>query len=360
MALVTADQSGPDASTARPDERPPEEVSGLVAPFPYYGAKRVPAPEIWGRFGDVDHYVEPFAGSLAVLLARPGRGRPGAAETVNDADCLVANFWRALKADPAGVAEAVDYPVIEADLHARHLWLANRGRQLAAKVAWDPEFFDARVAGWWAWGLSAWVGGGWCSGDGPWRPSTLGLGYSTDAGIYRRIPAVGDNAGKGVHSLTRRAKIGEVLAQLAARLRYVRVLSGDWSRAVSPGALGIKSFDTIGVVVDPPYGAQAGAKLTYATETAETAQDAATWALGAGESRQVRIAFCCYSGTEISELFARAGWSQHNWRSIGNRGAANTARSRREAVWFSPGCLGEVSPRLFDFPVAIDTGGSNG
>lgn len=43
----------------------------LVAPFPYFGGKRQVAAEVWARFGEVTNYVEPFAGSLAVLLARP-------------------------------------------------------------------------------------------------------------------------------------------------------------------------------------------------------------------------------------------------------------------------------------------------
>ena len=43
----------------------------MKAPFPWFGGKRRVAPEIWAAFGDVDNYVEPFAGSLAVLLERP-------------------------------------------------------------------------------------------------------------------------------------------------------------------------------------------------------------------------------------------------------------------------------------------------
>ena len=75
----------------------------LQAPFPWFGGKSRVGPLVWERFGDVANYVEPFAGSLAVLLARPV-GWEGS-ETVNDKDGFVANFWRALQADPDGVAE---------------------------------------------------------------------------------------------------------------------------------------------------------------------------------------------------------------------------------------------------------------
>ncbi len=338
------------ASVLGAEEQQVEEgqPAGLVAPFPWYGAKRVPAAEIWARLGDVDHYIEPFAGTLSVLLARPGPLRRGAAETVNDADCLLANFWRAVRADPAAVAEAADWPVNEADLHARHLWLANRGCQIAERAAWDPEFYDARVAGWWVWGISAWVGGGWCSGAGPWTPDALGLPYEGHAGVHRRVPAVGDNAGKGVHAVTRRGRLHEVMGALSRRLRYVRVLSGDWSRAVSPGVARSKAFGTTGVLIDPPYGELVNAGDIYAQEQPGIADDAATWALGAGQSSSLRIAFCCYAGSAVWGRFAAAGWAEHRWRAHGGRGEANNANAGRETVWFSPACLGPRTPRLFD------------
>lgn len=43
-------------------------MTALKAPFPYFGGKRVVAPEVWRRFGDTPNYVEPFFGSGAVLL----------------------------------------------------------------------------------------------------------------------------------------------------------------------------------------------------------------------------------------------------------------------------------------------------
>ena len=60
-------------------------MSDLRAPFPWFGGKRKVAGEVWAALGDVDNYVEPFAGSLAVLLGRPSH-HTGRAETVNDAD----------------------------------------------------------------------------------------------------------------------------------------------------------------------------------------------------------------------------------------------------------------------------------
>jgi hypothetical protein len=68
-------------------------MTGLAAPFPWFGGKRRVAGDVWARFGDVDNYVEPFAGSLAMLLGRPA-GHRGRIETVNDLDGFVSNRRR--------------------------------------------------------------------------------------------------------------------------------------------------------------------------------------------------------------------------------------------------------------------------
>jgi hypothetical protein len=170
----------------------------LKAPMPWFGGKSSVADLIWARFGDVANYVDPFCGSLAVLLARPHAPR---VETVNDADALLCNFWRALGADPEAVARHADWPVSEVDLHARHLWLLDRKADVARLVA-DPDWYDARIAGWWVWGLCSWIGSGWCSGRGPWRLVNGVLTKGGDpgelAGAAAQLPHLG-NAGMGVN-----------------------------------------------------------------------------------------------------------------------------------------------------------------
>jgi len=58
------------AALFSPDEIPSR--SPVPAPFVWFGGKRRVAAQVWDALGDVDNYVEPFAGSLAVLLGRPG------------------------------------------------------------------------------------------------------------------------------------------------------------------------------------------------------------------------------------------------------------------------------------------------
>ena len=142
----------------------------VQAPFPWFGGKSRASDMVWSRFGAVDNYVEPFFGSGAVLLGSPRISR---AETINDRDGFVANFWRAIRFDPESTAHHADWPVNEADLHARHTWLVSHRADLTAHLMGDPDFYDPKVAGWWVWGQCAWIGSGWCSGNGKPSRSTM-------------------------------------------------------------------------------------------------------------------------------------------------------------------------------------------
>ncbi|MEU0675436.1 DNA adenine methylase [Streptomyces sp. NPDC006172] len=73
--------------------------------FPYYGAKGRLAPWIVGLMPREHRvYVEPFAGSAAVLFARP---RPAAHEVLNDLDGNVTTFFRMLRDREQDLARAL-------------------------------------------------------------------------------------------------------------------------------------------------------------------------------------------------------------------------------------------------------------
>jgi hypothetical protein len=104
---------------------------------------------------------------------------------------MVANFWRATLRDPDAVASFADWPVNEADLHARHKWLvlSPEAAEFRAKMRSDPDHFDAKIAGWWCWGLCCWIGGGWCTAHG----STI------DGNRKQIMPSLHPEGGKGVN-----------------------------------------------------------------------------------------------------------------------------------------------------------------
>ena len=194
-------------------------------PFPYFGGKRRIAEMVWYRFGEVKNYVEPFFGSGAVLLNAPYKPQIA---TINDIDCFVANFWRAVQHVPDKVAEYADNPVNEADQHARHLWLSSQA-DFRERMKTDPDYYDAKIAGWWVWGQCVWIGSGWCAkqlGERGAKPSRklphLGNGGK---GVNRQLPHLG-NGGKGYRKAKRQELI-TYMEELADKLRSVRVCSGD-------------------------------------------------------------------------------------------------------------------------------------
>jgi site-specific DNA-adenine methylase len=295
-------------------------VNALRAPFPWFGGKSRAAHLVWDALGDVASYIEPFAGSAAVLLARPHAPR---CETINDRDGMVANFWRAVKAAPAEVAHHADWPVNEADLHARHRWLIGQRESLTERLIADPEWFDARVAGWWCWGACAWIGDGWCVKES------------------RRLPFFG-NTGMGVHSAR-----GADWQQLSRRLATVDVACGDWSRVSSPTVV-LRAAGTAGVYFDPPYAEGAQQYAAGGTGSALSAEVRA-WCEEHGSNPRMRIVLSGYEGEH--DALQRRGWRVVEWRATGAGYVAaggERTNQRRERLWFSPHCVGARQLGLFD------------
>jgi hypothetical protein len=255
---------------------------------------------------------------------------------------MVANFWRALQHDPDGVADAADWPVNEADQHARHLWLCSQ-ESFRERMKTDPEFYDAKIAGWWVWGQCIWIGSGWCAKELP----HLG---DAGRGVNRQLPHLG-NAGTGVHR--KRPHLGnagtrEFLFQymngLADRLRRVRVCCGDWSRVCGPTPT--VKLGTTGVFLDPPY-LDGRTDALYSSDSLTVAHEVREWAIAQGDDPLIRIALCGYEG----EHDMPKSWDCVEWKARGGYGSQgdNQARdnSAKERIYFSPHCLRPRKESLF-------------
>lgn len=285
----------------------------MKAPFPWFGGKSTVADAVWRRLGSPKQYIEPFCGSAAILLAAP---TPASLEVIGDANCYVANFWRALKLQPDAVIEAQDYPVSHIDLFARHRWLTDPARVATLRDALlDPEWpGDAKIAGWWLWGQCAWIGDGWCAGPVA-NGESLGKIPATTSGHGVSALSLGPAAARDVRAW---------LDALSARLSRVRVLHGDWRRCLGMSA----NYDAgdVAVFLDPPY---EGFEALY-SESAITAQAAAVWAR---ENEGSRIALCGHIGD-----YEMPGWSVMEWSRL--RTSFGSAKTKdAECIWFSPGCL---------------------
>ena len=357
-----------------------KSISGtLAAPFPWFGGKANACETVWGAFGTVDNYVEPFGGSAAMLLGAPDGQR---VETINDADGFVANFWRAVSVDAGAVAEHADWPCNENDLFARHSWLVRHAAGLTERLHADPHYYDAKVAGWWCWGACNWIGSGWCSGTGPWVHDgekivdsrklphlSAGRGInrklphlSAGQGINRQLPHLGNagrginrqlphlgNAGQGINrqlphlgNAGRGAYIREWFALLQARLRDVRVTCGDWSRVVKDSVT--TRHGLTAVFLDPPY-TKGAMDYSAGGVGGELATDVREWCMANGNDRLLRIVLCGHAG-EHDELLAH-GWHTRTWTARKGYALTDEAieNSASETIWCSPNCVPELMAR---------------
>jgi DNA adenine methylase len=255
----------------------------MTIPVPWFGGKSRAARIIWDRFG---HDLPRVA-------------------TGNDINGFVANFFRAVAGDPEAVARAADAPVHECDLHAWHRHLLAGAAEMRAMLDADPEAFDAKKAGRWAWGASAWIGSGWCEEGGesavqlPVLNGGGGSGASTQRGVLnasmrepsRRLPDLaggtqwgtdepntrpgkgvhgatlrepslqlpdlgggsGDSpgVGRGLHNLASRTRLYDIFAELSRRLRYVRFSCGDAFRILTPTVT--YRHGRTAILLDAPY-----------------------------------------------------------------------------------------------------------
>lgn len=340
------------------------------APFPWFGGKSKAAPLVWSLLGDVDHYVEPFFGSGAVLLNRPHPcNRAYYSETVNDLDGFVVNAWRAIQWHPEETAAAASWPVTEADKTARQAYLLRwRDEKVLDLLAGSPEWCDPRMAGWWLWSVCCQIGA--FNGDGAWIADPVSGRLikqpraPREPGVVRSLPHLGDD-GRGVnrpqmrepgvlsddpanefHQMTMPELI-RWFQWLSARLRHVRIINGDWQRAITTGVLWtlpVRQGGNVGLFLDPPYDNDVRSGGLYQNDDGSVAAACRTWCIENGNNPRNRIVFAGYD-TEHQEL-EQHGWTVHEWFANGfltggmsNVSKNGTHQQHRERLWASPHCL---------------------
>lgn len=305
--------------------------------FAYPGAKHKLAPVVWQRFGtDVKHYVEPFAGTIAVLLNRPYLP-DNAVETINDLDAHITNFWRAMKYFPEQTIDYALMPIHELDYHATGQLLADDEALLTECLRSNLYYCNPRMAGYWLhtikWSIHVYT--------------TLGYPRSSDTITItpektnqyvnsKAIPVLSD-AHKAFYD---RAQTMQTAKKITQRLEKVRIINGHWDRV-----LNIKSFEKVSndtaVFLDPPY---TGTEDIYATKT-NVATDVLDWCIENGDNPDIKICLCGYEG---NEKLAEHGWTPHYWESTrGHRNIDKNQSHKTEVAWFNPQCH-QPQPDLFD------------
>jgi hypothetical protein len=254
---------------------------------------------VWNLLGDPDNFIEPFAGSAAVLLARPHQAR---IETIND------------------------------ERLAGHTGTDGRGVHDGRKFRQEgrPQLADAY---------------------------SRGRGVHNDNHLSEQMPHM-DKMGRLVHSPPdfqatceqRRAWLVEWFRRLRDRLRTVRVCCGDWKRVCGSESVTTR-LGVTGIFLDPPYSQQSGRHMgLYSQDCGKVAHEVREYCVERGSNDQMRIVLAGYEG-EHNEL-EKHGWGKIEWKAVGgygNQSGTVNENAKKERLWFSPFCVSMDMP-LFQEP----------
>lgn len=352
--------------------------SALTAPFPYHGGKRAWAADVWPRLGRTDNYLEPFGGSLAMLLCCP---HPAKREVVCERNHYITNAWRAIQEDPEGVAYYADRPTNHDDFRAAAIWLANWTERVIEMDLWaDLDWYDSRAAGLWIWGQSLSIGldfpafkGKRKSDEIPLvsdRPGARGVSQQKRNIPNDRVPLVSDYPGaRGVSQQKRNIPIDRVptvnhvisgqgvsaqrrtipsgpgrlvpwMLALSARIKPMTILDRDW-KGITSNSVTMRTPShpkhTTALFADPPYktAQQNSAKYSLSDAAADDVAEAAWRWCSAPEQAddpRMRIAFCAHLG----DFDLPAGWTRKT-RDMQIRKAGK--KPTTDCIMFSPHCL---------------------
>ncbi|KJL49511.1 DNA adenine methylase [Microbacterium hydrocarbonoxydans] len=127
----------------------------MKSPVQYFGAKQQIAEQLVALMPSHMGYIEPYAGSLSVLLAKP----ESKIEVVNDLDSRLMTFWRVLRDSPEELLHVAEFtPHSRAELEgaaaldgetdlelARQVWvLLTQGRSRTMKRTGWRFYVDPR------------------------------------------------------------------------------------------------------------------------------------------------------------------------------------------------------------------------
>ncbi|MGQ4350490.1 DNA adenine methylase [Streptomyces sp. SAS_275] len=269
----------------------------IKSPVPYFGSKQRIAPWITSLLPAHEHYVEPFAGGLSVLLAKT----PSRMETVNDLDGELMTFWRVLRDRPTELLRAC--------------MLTPHGRaELAA--TWDPTEDELE--------LSRRI---WC------RLAQGRSGTLRNTGWRHYI----DPAGSATSMPGYLEAYADRLASAAARLHAVSLESLPALEIIARYG----ARPNVLLYVDPPYlGSTRGWGNNYRVEMKTEAQHRELAAALA--DCKATVVLSGYGSPLYLELYV--GWHRYEQQSM--TGNASTAKARTEVLWANRRLDGQAD--LFD------------
>lgn len=245
----------------------------------YPGAKHRLAPWICSFIPEHDVYLEPFAGSLAVLFAK----NRSHIETINDIDGEIVNFFRILRSNAAALSEAI--------------WLTpfSREEYYAAYNETDNPVEQAR-----RFAVKCWMGFGcgnrYCNG------------FKT--GQQKKSP----NPAKAWNNLP------ETIMLAAERLKGVQI-------ECMPAVELIKRYNTPDVFIyaDPPYLPDTRKKCLYKHE------------MDKKEHEKLLAVLACHPGKIMISGYDNRLYNEMltGWNRVSKNTQADGGRIRIETLWMN-------------------------
>jgi DNA adenine methylase len=255
------------------NDSPTMPISSIA---PWFGGKRTLAPVIVEELGQHYSYVEPFCGSLAVILAKPVATQ----ELVNDLHGDLTNLARVI-ASPA----AFDlYDRLQRTIMAEGLYL-DALEYLKVPLA---SGIDRSRAYWYF--IASWMG----------RNGTAGLRRTNWQISVRWTPTGGS-------SPTRFRAAVESLPAWNNRLRSVEILQRDGLEVLAK----LEDGEGVAIYADPPYftrGARTSTSSRYAHEF--TPEQHARLSQELRRFRKARVVVSYYEDPELEALYP--GWTFRN------------------------------------------------
>jgi site-specific DNA-adenine methylase len=343
-------------------------MSILKAPFPYFGGKGMIAKTVWKYLGDVKQYIEPFFGSGAVLLQRPLPSKHEKYyEIVNDKDGHICNVWRSIQFNPDETAKWCCWPINHADLMARKKSLISNEDRLLENLCNDPDWHDPKLAGYWIWSASCWIGSGMmCPTQIPHLTGDSGVFSTTkiphltgDRGVFSTTQRPHLTHDQGVFSTTQRPHLThdqgvyEWFRSLSQRLRNVKVVCGNWTRVC--GGNWQANNKPCGMFFDPPYATETRSKNIYRHDSQTIGKEVEKWVLERGKNKDYRIVVAGYD--DEYQTLIDSGWKVEAWKANGGYGNLGNGVGKenrlRERLFISPHCVGNDNDLFHKRPVPL-------
>ncbi|MDG9701709.1 DNA adenine methylase [Streptomyces sp. DH37] len=265
----------------------------MKSPVPYFGSKQRIAPWIVSLLPAHEHYVEPYAGSLSVLLAK----RPSRMETVNDLDGDLMTFWRVLRDRPADL------------IRVCALTPHSRAEQAAAYEPTTDELETARRV--------------WCrlaQGRAGTLRNTGWRHYIAPAGSSTSMPGYMDGY------VDRMAAAAERLHAVSLESLPALTLIGKYGGC--PEVL---------LYVDPPYLGSTRPHSNYRVEMKGEAEHREL--ADALADCRAAVVLSGYDSPLYAELYA--GWRRYEQQTM--TGNAQTAKGRTEVLWSNRELAGRIA-----------------